>query len=214
MSEINQVLSELDALFSLGDTEKIREFLENKIALFKEKKSTDNLITMLNEMIGFCRDMGEFDKGSRYCDKLFELVNEEPYKNSIPYATTLLNIANFKRAKKDLAESEKLYLEVPPIYNRFLTDNDFRYASYYNNLSLLYQEMNQYTKAAECLKKALNKDKKHENARIEVATTYTNLANCYLKLDKINEELMENKKEINDMKKEIKELKEIIQKNN
>ena len=34
------------------------------------------------------------------------------------------------------------------------------------------------------------------------------------KLDKINEELMENKKEINDLKKEIKELKEIIQKNN
>lgn len=185
MSEINQVLSELDALFSLGDTEKIREFLENKIALFKENKSTDNLITMLNEMIGFCRDMGEFDVGSRYCDKLFELVNEEPYKNSIPYATTLLNIANFKRAKKDLAESEKLYLEVPPIYNRFLTDNDFRYASYYNNLSLLYQEMNQYTKAAECLKKALFIAKQYEEARIEVATTHTNLANCYLKLKNI-----------------------------
>ena len=185
MSEINQVLSELDALFSLGDTEKIREFLENKIALFKENKSTDNLITMLNEMIGFCRDMGEFDAGSRYCDKLFELVNEEPYKNSIPYATTLLNIANFKRAKKDLAESEKLYLEVPPIYNRFLTDNDFRYASYYNNLSLLYQEMNQYTKAAECLKKALFIAKQYEKARIEVATTHTNLANCYLKLKDI-----------------------------
>ena len=194
MSEINQVLSELDALFSLGDTEKIREFLENKIALFKENKSTDNLITMLNEMIGFCRDMGEFDKGSRYCDKLFELVNEEPYKNSIPYATTLLNIANFKRAKKDLAESEKLYLEVPPIYNRFLTDNDFRYASYYNNLSLLYQEMNQYTKAAECLKKALVIAKQYEAARIEVATTHTNLANCYLKLrdiTKAKEELEE-----------------------
>ena len=194
MSEINQVLSELDALFSLGDTEKIREFLENKIALFKENKSTDNLITMLNEMIGFCRDMGEFDKGSRYCDKLFELVNEEPYKNSIPYATTLLNIANFKRAKKDLAESEKLYLEVPPIYNRFLTDNDFQYASYYNNLSLLYQEMNQYTKAAECLKKALVIAKQYEEARIEVATTHTNLANCYLKLrdiTKAKEELEE-----------------------
>ena len=194
MSEINQVLSQLDALFSLGDTEKIREFLENKIALFKENKSTDNLITMLNEMIGFCRDMGEFDAGSRYCDKLFELVNEEPYKNSIPYATTLLNIANFKRAKKDLAESEKLYLEVPPIYNRFLPDNDFRYASYYNNLSLLYQEMNQYTKAAECLKKALVIAKQYEEARIEVATTHTNLANCYLKLrdiTKAKEELEE-----------------------
>lgn len=185
MSEINQVLSELDVLFSLGDTEKIREFLENKIAFYAENKSTDNLITMLNEMIGFCRDMGDFDEGSRYCEKLYELVNEEPYKNSIPYATTLLNIANFKRAKKDLDESEKLYLEVPPIYSRFLPDNDFRYASYFNNLSLLYQEMNRYAKAAECLKKALFIAKQYEKARIEVATTHTNLANCYLKLKDI-----------------------------
>lgn len=182
MEKINQILSELDGLFSLGDTEKIRVFLENQIALAKENGETDNLITLLNEMIGFCRDMGQFEAGCGYCQELGQLVSKEPYFNTIPYATTLLNIANFKRAKKDLEESERLYLEVLPLYHRFLKPTDFGFASYYNNLSLLYQEMNRYEDAAICLKKALDIAKQYPEARIEVATTHTNLANCYLKL--------------------------------
>ena len=183
MQKINQVLSELDALFAKGDTGEIQIFLEKQIAVFKEKKETDNLITMLNEMIGFCRDMGQFKSGDEYCDFLYGLVNENSYKGTIAYATTLLNIANFKRAKKEYTTSEKLYMGVLPIYDAFLNKNDFRYASYYNNLSLLYQEMGRYKDAIVCLEKALEIAKTYENARIEVATTYTNMANCYLKLD-------------------------------
>lgn len=185
MANIDQILCELDALFSLGDTTKIGEFLEEKIALFKENEDTDNLITMLNEMIGFCRDMGWFEKGDVYCENLYRLVERAPYKNTIPYATTLLNIANFKRAKKDYDLSEKLYLEVLPIYDAFLQPKDFRYASYYNNLSLLYQEMERYQDAIACLEKALAIACGYVEARIEVATTYTNMANCYLKLDNV-----------------------------
>ena len=182
MQEISQILNELDALFAEGNTEKIQMFLEKQITVFKENKETDNLITMLNEMIGFLRDMGQFETGDEYCEFLYDLVEKEPYKGNIAYATTCLNIANFKRAKKAYDVSERMYQQVLPIYDKFLEANDFRYASYYNNLSLLYQEMGQYENAIECLKKALEIAKTYEQARIEVATTYTNMANCYLKL--------------------------------
>lgn len=182
MQKISQILNELDALFVEGNTEKIRVFLEKQIAVFTENKETDNLITMLNEMIGFLRDMGQFEAGDEYCDFLYALVEKEPYKGNIAYATTCLNIANFKRAGKDYDVSEIMYQKVLPIYDKFLEANDFRYASYYNNLSLLYQEMGRYENAIECLKKALEIAKTYEQARIEVATTYTNMANCYLKL--------------------------------
>ncbi len=112
MADIRQILDELDGLFSLGDTEKIHSFLEEKIISSQENNETDNLITLLNEMIGFCRDMGYFAEGETYCNRLFMLVDCKPYKDTIPYATTLLNIANFKRAKKDYEESESLYLKV------------------------------------------------------------------------------------------------------
>lgn len=182
MGKIHQILSELDALFTTGDTNKIRQFLEEKIAQAVENGETDNLITLLNEMIGFCRDMGYFEAGDKYCENLYRLVNGEAYRGTIPYATTLLNIANFKRAKKDFAASEELYVTVYPIYEKSLEKTDFRYASYYNNFSLLYQEMGRYEDAVQCLKKALEIAKMYEEARIEVATTHTNLANCYLKL--------------------------------
>lgn len=183
MAEIHKILSELDALFTTGDTKKIQQFLEEKIAEAVKNEETDNLITLLNEMIGFCRDMGQFEAGEEYSGSLYRLVNVEPYKGTIPYATTLLNIANFKRAKKDFAQSEELYLGVLPIYENSLDKTDFRYASYYNNFSLLYQEMGQFHKAISCLEKALDIAKLYEEARIEVATTYTNLANCYLKIE-------------------------------
>lgn len=182
MQKINQILTDLDALFVEGDTEKIREFLEEKIAYFKEMNDKHNLITMLNEVIGFCRDMGWFEKGQQYSDELYGLVSQAPYKDTIAYATTCLNIGNFKRAKKDYEDSEKMYLQVLPVYHMFLEKTDFRYASYYNNLSLLYQEMGRFEDAISSLEKALNIAKNYEEARIEVATTYTNMANCYLKI--------------------------------
>ena len=185
MADIRKILEELDGLFSLGDTEKIHSFLEEKIISAQENNETDNLITLLNEMIGFCRDMGYFEEGEAYCNRLFRMVECKPYIDTIPYATTLLNIANFKRAKKDYEESESLYLKVLPIYEKFLPENDFGYASYYNNLSLLYQEMGRFDKAVECLEKALFVAMKYKEAKIEVATTYTNMATCYLKLGEI-----------------------------
>lgn len=182
MSEISSILNRLDELFSIGDTKKIQCFLEEQIRMAIENGETDNLITLLNEMIGFCRDMGFFDIGDTYCEKLLTLVEGDAYKDTIAYATTLLNIGNFKRAKKEFEVSEECYQKVLPIYKKFLALNDFRYASFYNNYSLLKQEMGKYEDAIECLKKALSVAVEHENARIEVATTYTNLANCYLKL--------------------------------
>ena len=98
MQKINQVLSELDALFAKGDTGEIQIFLEKQIAVFKENKETDNLITMLNEMIGFCRDTTQKEKALKYCNELFALLEEMNLHGSVEYATALLNIANAYRA--------------------------------------------------------------------------------------------------------------------
>lgn len=186
MAEIDGILKQLDELFALGDTQKIQEFLEKQTAIAYENNESENYITLLNECIGFCRDMGLFDKGEEYCQCLYKCMEKETYKNTPAYATSFLNMANFQRAKKDYAVSEEWYQKVLPIYETYLQPDDFRFASYYNNLSLLYQEMNQYEKSVVCLSKALDIAKEHIEANIEVATTYTNLAICYLKLNDID----------------------------
>lgn len=185
MAEIGSILKKLDELFTLGDVKKIQSFLEEETKKALERGKTDDYITLLNEDIGFCRDMGWFEKGETYCQCLLNCIEKEPYKDTLAYATSLLNIANFQRAKKDYSASEKYYLQVLPIYEATLQTDDFRFASYYNNQSLLYQETCRYEKAISCLEKALFVATKYPEARIEVATTYTNLAICHLKLQKI-----------------------------
>ena len=65
-------------------------------------------------------------------------------KNTIHYATTCLNVANAYRAAGEWNTSLKYYEDVKAVYDRMLTPTDSLYASYYNNLSLLYQEMSVY----------------------------------------------------------------------
>ena len=56
------------------------------------------------------------------------------------------------------------------------------WASFYNNLSLLYQEMKRFDLAKESLLKALELVLTKPNTIFEQAVTYTNLANTCLAL--------------------------------
>ena len=67
------------------------------------------------------------------------------------------------------------YKEVKETYDKLLLAGDSLYASYYNNLSLLYQEMGQFEEAADCLKKALAIMELYQD-KIKIAITCSNLA--------------------------------------
>ena len=100
----------------------------------------------------------------------------------LEYATSLLNIANAYRAFGLYEESLSLYRKTEEIYQTSLPQEDFRYASLYNNWSLLYQEMGGFLQAAELLHRALTVVDSYEEAVIEQAVTRTNLAATLLQL--------------------------------
>ena len=108
----------------------------------------------LNELIGHYRDLSEHDKSLSYSKEAIDLMDEMGIYGTIPYATTLLNIANALRAANRLEEAMKAYQMVFPIYKKELDPNDELFASFYNNLSLLYQEMQQFDHAIAALEKA------------------------------------------------------------
>ena len=83
--------------------------------------------------------------------------------------------------KHSWENSLKYYGEVKRIYDRMLTPTDSLYASYYNNLSLLYQEMGDFEKAAQCLKTALVIIEAYGDI-IKVAITCSNLAASLLRI--------------------------------
>lgn len=181
--DIRQIMEELNQMFLSGKTQEIEAFLEEKCKEAGERGEFDMLPVLYNEMIGLYRETGQYDKSISYCHDAIELLEGLGYEDTVPFATTLLNVANAYRAAGLLEESYLYYQRVFPIYSAKLEPDDVYFASLYNNLSLLYQEKQEFDKAKEQLLKALDIVKKKENMAFEVAVTYANLANTCIALD-------------------------------
>ena len=179
---IEEVLGQLDELFAQHKADQVEAFLLGRIQEATAEQDTSSLITLINELIGHYREMGEFDKSISCCRQVLELMGQAGLKGSVAYATTLLNVANACRAAGLLRESMIYYQEVKKIYEKELAPDDFRYASLYNNMSLLFQEMGDFESACDCLERALSIVSLYSEARIEMAVTFTNLAASQLKL--------------------------------
>lgn len=188
--KIELVLQQLDALFAAHQVNKIEAFLTGKIEEAAEEGDKNAVITLMNEIIGHFREMGEADKAVAYCRQVLLLMERMGLEGTVAYATTLLNVANAYRAAGLLGESMTQYQAVKLIYEGNLPYNDFRYASLYNNMSLLFQEMGDFESACDCLERALSIVTQYNHARIEAAVTYTNLAASQLKLMRYEEAIV------------------------
>ncbi len=174
--DVNFILANYDAMFGTYSLKEIEAYLSGNIEQAKLESDTSTLFTLLNEMIGFCRDTTQKEKALKYCDELLKLLDDLNLAGSYEYATSLLNIANAYRAFDKLEESVNYFSQVEKIYNRLLNENDFGYANLYNNWGLTYQELGDYQKAKETLLKALRVVDSYKDALIPQATTRTNLA--------------------------------------
>ena len=153
---IHSILTTYDAMFGKSTLADIEAYLYGNIKQAKEQSETGILFTLLNEMIGFCRDTTQKEKALKYCKELLELLDAMKLEGSMEYATSLLNIANAYRAFGLLKTSLELFEQVEQIYKQNLEAKDFGYANLYNNWGLAYQEVEDYTKAKEVLFKALD----------------------------------------------------------
>lgn len=191
---IEVVLSQLDALFANHQVNRVEDFLQGKLREASEEGDESAVVTLMNELIGHYREMGEADKSVEYCRQVLLLMQNMGMEGTVPYATTLINVANAYRAAGLLRESMAAYQGARTIYEGSIEPHDFRYASLYNNMSLLFQEMGDYESACDCLERALGIVSLYNEARIEAAVTYTNLAASQLKLGRYEEAIDNLKK--------------------
>lgn len=178
--DMKQVLSELDALFAKNDLDAVGQFLEKQYEIAKKEEDFGAQLSLANEMAGFYREMTAFDKARGIVSDIQDLIKDTRVAGTVEEGTSLLNVANTYRAMGCFEESESAYDKAAEIYQGALLPDDFRLASLYNNISLLYQAQGCYEKAAERLLLALEIAKKHPEAKIELAVTYTNLGQAYL----------------------------------
>ena len=184
---IKDVLGELDRLYKNKEIDKVEEFLMDKLEEAMKDRDTNSVITLLNEMIGYQRDSGQYDKSILYSNQVMKLMENLGLSSSTYYGTTLINVANAYRAAGKLEEALTFFNQVFELYEGQIDKQDMLYANLYNNMSLLYQEMGDFQQAVDSLKKALDIVTLYKNNDIKIAVTYGNLGESLLKLGKYDE---------------------------
>lgn len=178
--DMNKVLSELDGLFAKNDLDGVGEFLKKQYETAKNENDFGAQLSLANEMVGFYREMTAFEKAQEIISDMENLLKDERVAGTVEEGTSLLNIGNTYRAMGRFEESKSMYDKAARLYKETLEADDFRLASLYNNVSLLYQAQECYEQAADSLLSALEIAKKHPEAEIETAITYTNLGQVYM----------------------------------
>ena len=174
---INNVLEEYDKLFGNSTLLEIEAYLYEKIKEAVEEQDDSAIITLLNEMIGLCRDTSQKEKALVYCEQLKKLMVRMNLEGTKEYATSMQNIANAYRAFGLWDAAEEAFQIIEKTYERYLNKSDYLWASMYNNWGLLYQEKQEYEKSVETLQKALSLIVQIPNNKMKEAITKTNLAN-------------------------------------
>lgn len=183
---VEQLFAKLDASFNENDLIKAEDILKEGIEAAASEGDSPALLQILNEYIGFLRTMGRHDKSYAIGLEIKKLLNAMELKGSIPYATSLLNIATALRAGGRYEESLENYNEVEEIYRTTLPENSMLKAGFYNNKSLLFQETGNLEASTDCLKTALFIATAN-NERYEMAVSNANLANSYVGLHNYTE---------------------------
>lgn len=186
MSRIDILQEKIDRLFDENRVAQVEEVLAKALEEGKQEQNKEFELQVLNEQIGYYRQLSRYQDLMDAIQNTLKLLQEMGLEGTIPYATSLLNIATGYRSMNLLEQALELYQIVEDIYEKQLEDMDLLKASLYNNISLLLQELYDYQGAEEALQKALE-IVKYQDAGFEIAVTYTNLANTALLQKKYEE---------------------------
>ncbi len=185
--DTDAIMKQVDEYFAQNRGADAEKLLQNSILDAAASGDDGSLLQLLNELLGYYRETGRVEDSYAIAKQCINLMSRMGIENTIPYATTLLNVANAYRAGGRLDESLALYLEVRKIYENRPDTDEMLIASMENNLSLLYQEMGRFGEAKESLLRALDIVKGKSGAEFEAAVTHANLATSCLNIGEMEE---------------------------
>ena len=192
--EMNNFYYQVDRLFEEKKLNEAEEFMKETLAQAEAESDAGAVITVCNELGGYYRAVSRYSDGIPLYEKALKLMRDMGLARSEHYGTTLVNYATTYTMAGDTIKALNLYTEAAEIYAEAGLGADYRLATLFNNMSFLCQDLEDYPQAQEYLEKSLFILKGHEESEIEVAITYSNLANVYLAMDRIDEAKVSVKK--------------------
>lgn len=179
---MEELLRQIDRLLDENKGAQAQALMEESLERALQSGDRNSAVTLLNELIGFCRETGQTEKSYYYGEAVLNILQDMGLAGTLPFATSVLNIASAYRAGGRLEDAMTCYLAVEQIYRQVLEPDDMLIASLYNNKALLYQEMGDFENACVYLEQALEIALRHPDRYYEQASSYANLAATCLQL--------------------------------
>lgn len=176
---VDRIISKVDNLFNKNDyveAGKLLEYWENEAIVLNDKMGE---LSILNELVGYYRKVGDKDKAYLSIERSLKLVDELDQSNIVSGATVFLNCATAYKAFGDAKSALALYEQAEKLYVKLLKENDERFGGLYNNMALALVDLGDYNQAENSYNKAISVMKKIPNGQADLAITYVNLAHLY-----------------------------------
>ena len=184
--DISGVLAAEDRLFNENRADEVEELLMSAVSVALDEGDGGALLQLLNELIGYYRESSRFEDAYKVAEEIKDVASRILPERSVPYATSLLNIATAYRTGGRLEDAMREYKKVEEIYEEILEPDSLLMASLYNNESLLYQETGDFKSAKELLLKAL-KIVTANGELYEEAVSRANIAGTCMQLGELEE---------------------------
>lgn len=179
--DMERILAQVDGLYEENKGEKAERLMLRSIEEAIELKDDGARLQLLNELMGYYRETSQKEMVYETASKAIGHAKDMGLEGTVPYATTLLNVATAYRACGRLQEAKEYYAQVQEIYDSQLEPDSMLMAGLNNNVALLYQETGDFAAAKEKLLEALAIVSKRGVA-YEMAVTYANLASTCMQL--------------------------------
>lgn len=166
----------LDALYEAEDAPGAYALLCQQRAEAEAKGDEAMLLTVLNALLGHCRENVLFDEIEGLYQRALVCIEALGLRGSMEEAVTLLNAATAFCVMGREELSEELYLRSAALHEALLPPGDTRLAAVHNNHGLLYRSQNRKEKARAAFRRALEILEAGKGNPDELAASRLNLA--------------------------------------
>ncbi len=182
MFQITEFMKKLDELYRKKQFSDIESYLRNGINDALGRHDEGTALILLNELMGYYRSVSRHADCAKAAEQALALITSMGLERTVNHGTTLLNAATGLRAAGENDQAEKVYQKAQAILETQLPAEDYRLATLYNNMSLLYAATGRLEQAAEYARKAVERMEQNPDAQVELAISLSNLGGMYTRL--------------------------------
>ncbi|MBQ4506081.1 MAG: tetratricopeptide repeat protein [Firmicutes bacterium] len=180
MIPMDRVMEKEDELLSRSDYAGAERILRYWISEAESLGDKRGVFLVENELMGLYRKLGNEEKARASMDVALALIPELGYGDAVSGATCYINAGTVLKAFGDPQGAMELFEKARPIYEEKVKSSDWRLGGMYNNLGLVYFDLDRYDEALEVYDKALSVVRDIPGQQPEAAITMLNIADVYV----------------------------------